>query len=436
MKPTIRWCVVVGAAVIACKSRDDSGGAKPTTTKSPTGLTLPIAGEQPKERGIVVAVVFVDAAGGYRVAKIDKGPFDKLPAVPTTPGLTDVEAVRKAAFPEAGNSTSTDHKDESEGSGSATSRGPDDPNEDPNGLSAKVEEMARESAKFRGGDGDGTGYSRLPGGVSEPLDLSERVVIAAAADAPAIAIARILTAMSAALAVSSNETTVLLSPAFSPGKVGETLPFDWSEAHLEADGVHLITMPSLATTTIPWKSGALDRAALASAIAKVEHPGGVDVVVGATGSTAQQLVDTVAALDSTKTVVSVAARSGTSAQRLTDLKSAREKAFPVVSFGASKVSGEFDKRLLRPPFNEALAKLQSCYEAKLATKPTLRGMVITEFQIDPDGAARGVTAAGVDPDVASCVATVVRDLKFPKPKNVPVKVKYRIGFNPVLLTRP
>ena len=93
------------------------------------------------------------------------------------------------------------------------------------------------------------------------------------------------------------------------------------------------------------------------------------------------------------------------------------------------------RSLLRPLFNEAVPKLQSCYEAKRATLPSLpKGTVVTEFQIDLGGAPRGTTASGLDVDVAGCVAKVVGGIAFPKPKSGPVTVTYRINFDPLSLT--
>jgi hypothetical protein len=54
---------------------------------------------------------------------------------------------------------------------------------------------------------------------------------------------------------------------------------------------------------------------------------------------------------------------------------------------------------------------------------------MVQFFIRPDGKVATATASGVDPDVASCVAEVIRQIEFPKPKGGGgVQVNYPFVF--------
>ena len=55
-------------------------------------------------------------------------------------------------------------------------------------------------------------------------------------------------------------------------------------------------------------------------------------------------------------------------------------------------------------------------EKALAASPNLSGKISVMFFIAPDGKVKASSASGVDPDVATCIAGVVKGIVFPKPK--------------------
>jgi hypothetical protein len=57
--------------------------------------------------------------------------------------------------------------------------------------------------------------------------------------------------------------------------------------------------------------------------------------------------------------------------------------------------------------------------------------VSTQFFIDPHGKVASSAANGVQPEVASCVANVIKNIEFPKPKGGGgVQVNYPFTFRP------
>ncbi len=90
-----------------------------------------------------------------------------------------------------------------------------------------------------------------------------------------------------------------------------------------------------------------------------------------------------------------------------------------------------DKDMIRRYIHRNISKVTYCYEKQLLVKPTLAGTVTVKFFITPAGSVTNVSASGLDPDVASCVAKFVSDIKFPKPKGGGgVQVTYPFSFRP------
>jgi hypothetical protein len=55
---------------------------------------------------------------------------------------------------------------------------------------------------------------------------------------------------------------------------------------------------------------------------------------------------------------------------------------------------------------------------------------MVQFFIRPDGKVASATASGVDSEVASCVAEVIKKIEFPKPKGGGgVQVSYPFVFH-------
>jgi hypothetical protein len=109
----------------------------------------------------------------------------------------------------------------------------------------------------------------------------------------------------------------------------------------------------------------------------------------------------------------------------------RSSAVPTVSIGQPSATGDLDKAIIRRYIKRNIQKIQYCYEKQLLAKPDLSGTVQTQFFITPNGTVASASASGVDPEVASCVAGVVKDIEFPKPKGGGgVQVNYPFIFRP------
>jgi pSer/pThr/pTyr-binding forkhead associated (FHA) protein len=108
----------------------------------------------------------------------------------------------------------------------------------------------------------------------------------------------------------------------------------------------------------------------------------------------------------------------------------RTAAVPSVSIGQPSSSGDLDKAIIRRYIKRNLQKIQYCYEKQLLAKPTLSGTVSSQFFITPNGTVASSTASGVDGEVSSCVADVIKSIEFPKPKGGgSVQVNYPFIFH-------
>jgi len=109
----------------------------------------------------------------------------------------------------------------------------------------------------------------------------------------------------------------------------------------------------------------------------------------------------------------------------------RTSAVPTVSIGQPSANGDLDKAIIRRYIKRNIQKIQYCYEKQLLAKPGLTGTVSTQFFITPSGTVQQSNGSGVDPEVASCVAGVIKDIEFPKPKGGGgVQVNYPFTFRP------
>jgi Ca-activated chloride channel family protein len=91
----------------------------------------------------------------------------------------------------------------------------------------------------------------------------------------------------------------------------------------------------------------------------------------------------------------------------------RVAAVPVVMIAAPIAVGSIDKAIIRRYVKRSTEKLSYCYEKQLLHDPKLEGTVTAHFLIGRDGKVLSVTADGLDPTVASCVASVIKDIEFP-----------------------
>lgn len=89
----------------------------------------------------------------------------------------------------------------------------------------------------------------------------------------------------------------------------------------------------------------------------------------------------------------------------------------IVSIGQPHVEGVLDKAILRRYIKRNVGKLQYCYEKQLLVNAALSGTVTAEFFITPNGEVASAKATGVDPAVSSCIASVLKSVVYPKPKD-------------------
>ena len=109
----------------------------------------------------------------------------------------------------------------------------------------------------------------------------------------------------------------------------------------------------------------------------------------------------------------------------------RTASVPTVSIGQPNAQGDLDKAIIRRYIKRNIQKIQYCYEKELLAKPGLAGTVTTQFFITPNGNVASSSGTGVDGNVASCVAGVIKDIEFPKPKGGGgVQVNYPFTFRP------
>jgi biopolymer transport protein ExbD len=109
----------------------------------------------------------------------------------------------------------------------------------------------------------------------------------------------------------------------------------------------------------------------------------------------------------------------------------RSASVPTVAIGQPNAQGDLDKAIIRRYVKRNIQKIQYCYEKELLAKPGLSGTVSTQFFITPNGEVATASGSGVDPNVASCVAGVIKAIVFPKPKGGGgVQVNYPFTFRP------
>jgi predicted regulator of Ras-like GTPase activity (Roadblock/LC7/MglB family) len=109
----------------------------------------------------------------------------------------------------------------------------------------------------------------------------------------------------------------------------------------------------------------------------------------------------------------------------------RTAAVPPVKVGEPTVGGDLDREIIKRYIKRNLSKISYCYEKELLSKPSLAGVVKTNFLIGASGTVQAANGSGVDPSVASCVASVIKGIEFPKPNGgAGVQVNYPFTFRP------
>jgi pSer/pThr/pTyr-binding forkhead associated (FHA) protein len=109
----------------------------------------------------------------------------------------------------------------------------------------------------------------------------------------------------------------------------------------------------------------------------------------------------------------------------------RQASVPQVRIGQPSAVGDLDKAIIRRYIKRNIDKITYCYEKELLATPGLTGTVTTQFFISPNGTVSAANASGVNGAVASCVASVIKAIEFPKPKGGGgVQVNYPFNFRP------
>lgn len=82
-----------------------------------------------------------------------------------------------------------------------------------------------------------------------------------------------------------------------------------------------------------------------------------------------------------------------------------------------------------------MPRLRPCYDNARATHPHLAGRVEVRFTIGRDGHVTAASATGLPeaPDVATCVATTLRQTTFPQPEGGSLQFIYPLMFQPPLV---
>jgi hypothetical protein len=109
----------------------------------------------------------------------------------------------------------------------------------------------------------------------------------------------------------------------------------------------------------------------------------------------------------------------------------RQSAVPQVRIGQPSSVGDLDKAIIRRYIKRNIQKITYCYEKQLLANAGLEGTVNTQFFISPNGTVTTANGTGVSGEVASCVASVIKAIEFPKPKGGGgVQVNYPFNFRP------
>ncbi len=104
---------------------------------------------------------------------------------------------------------------------------------------------------------------------------------------------------------------------------------------------------------------------------------------------------------------------------------------PKPIIGQPTGGGDLDKSIIRRYIKRNIDKIGYCYEHELLAHPTLAGTISVEFFITPSGTVKASNGSGFDSTVASCVASVVAAIEFPRPQGGGgVNVNYPFTFRP------
>ena len=93
--------------------------------------------------------------------------------------------------------------------------------------------------------------------------------------------------------------------------------------------------------------------------------------------------------------------------------------------------GTLSRGAVQRVINQAVGAIQACYERALMGNPGLAGRASFAWTIQPNGRVSGVRQAGStlgSSQATSCMASVIRRLRFPPPEGGAVQISYPFMF--------
>jgi hypothetical protein len=104
---------------------------------------------------------------------------------------------------------------------------------------------------------------------------------------------------------------------------------------------------------------------------------------------------------------------------------------PGITSTGGPTRGSLPKAVVDEKLKSAQPGIQRCYDGGLAGKPDLRGNVLINFVVGPDGKVAHVEAGDVDEPLddqatVQCIVSVIQKLEFPEPKGGRVFLNYPI----------
>lgn len=83
-------------------------------------------------------------------------------------------------------------------------------------------------------------------------------------------------------------------------------------------------------------------------------------------------------------------------------------------FGTPGIAGQVDPEGVASAVRGASGRLQRCFETRLGAGARISGTLRVRLEINRRGGVTTATAAGVDDELATCVAAVMRDVRVPR----------------------
>jgi hypothetical protein len=97
------------------------------------------------------------------------------------------------------------------------------------------------------------------------------------------------------------------------------------------------------------------------------------------------------------------------------------------------MASQTDREAIRRIVREDLGAILECYQRALKHEPTLAGTVHLRWIIQANGRPQKVEASGMDLNVASCLAALVRSMQFEAPASVPLRIDFPFAFRPFVV---